>query len=137
VSVIVLFFLSIWHWTCGILCNLFYNSLLPPTQHRKILLWDQCNHKGFCKGVFNTLIFIRMYSLYGEDSLWQFHIGLYCTLVVLPPHHLFRCKGVFIRNVKEVTIKSQEFWQPIGTRKIKEKDSLLQRLEETEPYSQF
>jgi hypothetical protein len=29
-------------------------------------------------------IFIRIYSLYRQDSLWQFHIGLYCTMVRSP-----------------------------------------------------
>jgi hypothetical protein len=31
------------------------------------------------------LIFIRICSLYREDSLWQFRIGSHCTLVRLPP----------------------------------------------------
>jgi hypothetical protein len=35
--------------------------------------------------LFSPLIFfIRIYSLYREDSLWQFQIGLYCTLVRSP-----------------------------------------------------
>jgi hypothetical protein len=53
-----------------------------------IILWDVTVYEDNCLTKFIYLkIFIRIYLLYRRHSLWQFQIGLHCTLV-RSPHHL-------------------------------------------------
>jgi hypothetical protein len=72
----------------------------------------QVNISNFLLGLLNCsfllppFIFIRMYSLYRGHSLWQFRIGLYCTLVRWPPLSLaLRCPSLpYFKQLQEVSL---------------------------------
>jgi hypothetical protein len=62
------------------------NWALPPC-HLSLSQWTATRtfiQSGDRQSFFKIPFFIKVCSLYRGDSLWQFHVGLYCTLVRSP-----------------------------------------------------